>query len=411
MKNRASLIIALGLLNALTPFSIDMYLSSFPNIAQDLGVPVSQMALTVSIYFIGFAIGQIVYGPLFDRYGRKKPLYVGLGLYLLATIGCMTARSFEALLFFRFLSALGGCAAGVGATTMVRDFFPPEESSKIFSLLMLVLSVSPLLAPTVGSLLVTFLSWPFIFGVLGAMCVVDILLLKFVIPHSDKHDPETKLDFKTVAGNYKAVFGNRQFITYVVPGSLAFAGLFVYVAGSPAIFMEGFGLSPRGFGIVFGSMVAGMLLGGQFNLAAVKKLGEKRVFLWMLAGEALIGTIFLAGALTETLNLSTTLALIFSILFCVGAIAPNTAALALAPFTTSVGTAAAMMGFLQLGVGSVVSACVGLLGMKGSLPTALALSCSSVLGLAILLWREYGPGARETVGPNKSAADVGSIGH
>lgn len=391
MKNRASLIIALGLLNALTPFSIDMYLSSFPNIAQDLGVPVSQMALTVSIYFIGFALGQIAYGPLFDRFGRKKPLYAGLALYLLATVGCMTAKSFEVLLFFRFLSALGGCASGVGAMTMVRDFFPPEETSKIFSLLMLVLSVSPLLAPTVGSLLVTFMSWQWIFGVLGIMCLIDMLLLRFVIPPSDKHDPSTKLSFRTVAGNYKAVFGNRQFLSYVLAGSLSFAGLFVYVAGSPAIFMEGFGLSPRGFGLVFGSMVAGMLLGGQFNLLVVKKIGERRVFLSMLALEAVIGALFLTGALTDTLSLATTLALIFSILFCVGAISPNAAALALAPFNTNVGTASAMLGFMQLGVGSVVSAGVGLLEMKGSLPTALAISCSSALGLAILLAREYVP--------------------
>src|SRR3954467_9225579 len=147
------LILTLGILNALTPFTIDLYLPAFPEIAAELNTPVARMSLTVSIYFIGFALGQILYGPLLDRFGRKPPIYVGLALYLAATAGCMAAQSFEALLIFRFISALGGCAASVGAVSMVRDYFPAKDGAKIFSMLMLVLSASPLLAPSIGSLL------------------------------------------------------------------------------------------------------------------------------------------------------------------------------------------------------------------------------------------------------------------
>src|SRR4051794_28662308 len=168
----AFLILTLGILNALTPFTIDLYLPAFPQIAADLNSPVARMSLTVSVYFIGFALGQLLYGPLLDRFGRKPPIYVGLALYLIATAGCMTAHSFESLLFFRFVSALGGCAASVGAISMVRDYFPAKDGAKIFSLLMLVLSASPLLAPSIGSVLVGAFGWRTLFGVLAVLAVI-----------------------------------------------------------------------------------------------------------------------------------------------------------------------------------------------------------------------------------------------
>src|SRR6187431_353419 len=171
------LILTLGILNALTPFTIDLYLPAFPEIARDLDTAVARMSLTVSVYFIGFALGQILYGPLLDRFGRKPPIYAGLALYVVATIGCMNAQSFDALLFFRFTAALGGCAASVGAVSMVRDYFPAKDSPKIFSMLMLVLSASPLLAPSIGSLLAGMWGWRMLFAALALLALVDVLLV------------------------------------------------------------------------------------------------------------------------------------------------------------------------------------------------------------------------------------------
>lgn len=386
-QNNTLLILTLGIFNALTPFSIDMYLSSFPSIAKDLGVPVAQMALSVSFYFIGFALGQVLYGPFLDRFGRKKPLYIGLALYIAATFGCMTAQSFDALLLFRFLSALGGCAAGVAATTMVRDFFPPEQTAKVFSLLMLVLSVSPLLAPTIGSLLVAVASWRTIFAVLAGLGILNVVLLATVIPNTYAPDSTVKLKPKPILQNFKKVFLQSQFFTYTLAGSLGFAGLFVYVAASPAIFMEGFGLSAQGFGVVFGVLVFGMIGGGQVNLLMVKRHGERQVFKTFLIAEVAVSALFLAGTMTNTLGLYGTVAMMFVILFCVGATYPNAAALALEPFTSNVGSASALLGFIQLGIGSIVSAGVGMLDMKGSLPTALAIFVASTIGLMLLLSR------------------------
>src|SRR5450432_134851 len=155
------LILIIGALNTITPFSIDMYLPAFPQIANDLHTSIGNVALSVSTYFLGFALGQILYGPLLDRFGRKRPLYAGLILYIIATISCTASGTIEALLIMRFFQALSGCVASVAAMAMVRDFFPVNKSARIISLLVLILGASPLLAPTAGSFIVTSWGWPF----------------------------------------------------------------------------------------------------------------------------------------------------------------------------------------------------------------------------------------------------------
>src|SRR5215469_10568895 len=156
-RSKFVIILILGALSTVSPFSIDMYLPAFPQIARDLGTTPAEISLSVSGYFVGLALGQLFYGPLLDRFGRKKPIYAGLSLFILSSIGCATARSPDVFIAFRLLQALGGCVAQVGAITMVRDFFPVEESAKIISLLILVLRVSPLFAPTVGGFVTTMI--------------------------------------------------------------------------------------------------------------------------------------------------------------------------------------------------------------------------------------------------------------
>lgn len=379
------LIVTLGILNALTPFSIDMYLPSFPQIAGDLGVPVAQMALTVSFYFIGYALGQVFYGPLLDRFGRKKPLYFGLGLYILASLGCMNATSLNELMFYRLLSALGGCSASVGTMAMVRDFFPAEASARVFSMLMLVLSASPLLAPGIGSLVVTWTGWRAIFAILAVMGLVDLLLVKFALPHGYEPDRSVRLRAGPVLSSFKEILKNPTFSTYVFAGSFSFAGLFVYIAGSPAIFMEGFGVSPQGYGLIFAILAVGMIGGGQLNMLLMKFADERKIFRTALLLQVACSMLFLIGTLAGGLGVVSTVAVMFGILACAGVTYPNAVALGLSSFTRNVGSASALLGFLQLGIGALVSAGVGFLDVRGSLPTALAIAISSTLGLLIVL--------------------------
>jgi DHA1 family bicyclomycin/chloramphenicol resistance-like MFS transporter len=389
------LIVTLGFLNALTPFTIDMYLPAFPAIARDLGVPVSEMALTVSIYFIGYALGQLFYGPLLDRFGRKRPLYAGIGLYCLATLGCFFAQSLPALLFFRFLSACGGCSASVGATAMVRDFFPAKDAAKIFSMLMLVLSASPLLAPTAGSFVVAYFNWRTIFAILLAMGLFDILLVAFVLPRGAEPDHTVVLRLAPVWRGFREILRVRQFTIYAFAGALSFTGLFVYVASSPAIFLEGFHVSTGLYGAIFALLASGMIGGGQLNHLLARRFDGRRIFRHALAWQLLFACGFLAGDLYGWNGLRANVFFLFMILMFAGIASPNASALALEPFSKKLGSAAAMLGFTQLSLGAVISALVGVLRLPGSLPTAIAVTASSATGL-VILWLARHNGARET---------------
>lgn len=378
------LIIVLGILNALTPFTIDLYLPAFPQIAADLDVAVSRMSLSVSVYFIGFALGQIIYGPLLDRFGRQRPIYAGLAIYILATIGCMTTTSFEGLLIFRFISALGGSAASVGATTLVRDHFAPEKAARAFATLMLVLSASPLLAPTIGSFMTISLGWRALFAALMALAVIDVALVAFAIPRSYRPDPSVSLRFAPMLRTFREAFAQPQFRTYTLAGSLSFAGLFVFVSGSPAAFMDGFGVTPQGFGGIFAILAGGMISGGQLNHVLLRLTDSRHVFQRALNVQVVAGAVFLICSLLFTLTLWQTVAMLLVFLVCAGITYPNAAALALQLFTKNVGSAASLLGFIQLGVGAVAAALVGLLDIEGMLPMAVVMATCSATGWCVL---------------------------
>lgn len=381
-------ILTLGILNTLTPFSIDLYLPAFAEIAKDLQTTVPKVSLSVSTYFVGFALGQIFYGPVLDRYGRKKPLYFGFILYILASLGCMVSTSIEALMVCRFLSALGGCAASVGAMVMVRDLFPPKDGAKIFSMLMLVLSVSPLLAPSIGGFLVTSFGWRFLFGALTAIAIIDIFLVAFALPVTYAPDPTVSMSLKPILRNFREVLKNKTFFVYTIAGSLSFAGLFVYVAGAPAIFMDGFGVGPKVFGGIFAILACGMIGGGQLNHLLTKNYGSKRIFKGALCLQAAVGLVFFVGSVLTTFGLIPTICFLFVLLACAGVAGPNATALALEPFSKNVGSASSLLGFLQLSVGSLAAVLVGILDMKGVLPTAAVISVFSGVGVILLLSSE-----------------------
>ena len=184
------LILILGLLTAIGPFSIDMYLPAFPEIAKNLQTSVAQVMLSLSSFFIGISVGQLIYGPLLERFGRKKPLYAGLCIYLLASVGCAMATSVNALILFRLLQALGGCAGMVTARAIVRDLFAVKENAKIFSLLMLVVAVSPIIAPTAGGYITAAFGWRYVFATLIFVNLVILAGVYFLLPESKEPDPQ-----------------------------------------------------------------------------------------------------------------------------------------------------------------------------------------------------------------------------
>jgi DHA1 family bicyclomycin/chloramphenicol resistance-like MFS transporter len=389
-RKSARLILFLGFLNALTPFTIDLYLPCFADIAADLGTTVPRVSLSVATYFVGFAIGQILYGPLLDRFGRKPPIYAGLTLYVIASLGCMTAQSVEALLFFRFLSALGGAAASVGTVTMVRDYFAPKEGARVFSMLMLVLSVSPLLAPTIGAWVGEQFGWRTIFGILTVVALCDFFLVAFGLPKVYAPDRSVSLRLWPVVKNFIEVFQVRQFRVFTLAGALSFSGLFVYLTGSPSIYIDGFQVSKQTYGFIFALLAVGMIGGGQLNNFLGRKIPGATIFKRAVLCQVVVALFFLGGLLTFGFGLVSTTALLFVLLACAGIAYPNAAALALEPFSKNVGSASSLLGFLQMGLGAFLASLVGVLDAKGALPTGIVMALSSVLALAVLYWGERG---------------------
>jgi DHA1 family bicyclomycin/chloramphenicol resistance-like MFS transporter len=288
------------------------------------------------------------------------------------------------LLLFRFISALGGSAASVGATAMVRDFFPAKDAARVFSMLMLVLSVSPLFAPSVGSLMITHWGWRTVFAALSAIALIDAVLIFFALPEAYAPDPNVSLSLGPILSNFKRVFANERFRKYTLAGSLSFAGLFVFVSTSPAIYMEGFGLGPKAYGAVFALLAMGMIGGGQLNNLLIKKYGSHQVFKSALMIQMIAGFALLLGSFNLLSGLTSTTILLFVVLTCAGVGYPNAAALALEPFSTHVGSASALLGFLQLGIGALVATAASLMEVKGTFPTAIAISLSCVVGWLIL---------------------------
>jgi MFS transporter, DHA1 family, multidrug resistance protein len=384
-KENFFLILMLGILNTITPISIDMYLPAFPGIAADLHTTINNVALTVSTYFLGFSLGQIVYGPLLDRFGRKRPLYVGLSLYIIATIACASAQSISMLLIVRFMQALSGCVAAVAAMAMVRDFFPIDKSARIISLLVLILGVSPLLAPTVGSLITSVLNWRWIFIILAIIVFVVLILIAFFLPEGHAADTSISLKPKPIINGFMEILNKKQFIIFSLAGTFSFAGLFVYVAGSPAIFMDSFHVSPKVYGGIFSLLSVGFITCSQLNHFFTHKFSSEQIFKTTLIIQSITGLLYFIGVLNGWYGLAGNILFLFVQLACTGLTYPNAAAVAMAPFSKNAGSASALLGFIQIGIGGIISSGVGMMSIKGSLPTALIMAASSSIALIIFL--------------------------
>ncbi|MEK2687654.1 multidrug effflux MFS transporter [Bdellovibrio sp. GT3] len=383
--NKTSLILVLGALTALGPFSIDMYLPAFPKMAEGLGTTVSQVAMSLSSYFVGLAAGQLFYGPFLDRFGRKIPLYMGLLIYILASIGCAFSKSVEALIFFRFIQAIGGCAAGVTAMAMVRDYFSSQESARVLSLLILILGLSPLLAPTVGGLLATYLGWQSLFWVLAALGGFVLCLSVFFLPSVYVPNKQQSLHPLMIVKNYWAILKNPRFYTYALAGAIGFSGMFAYLAASPTIFMEIFKVSEQTYGFIFALLASGLIGASQVNVILLKRFTNSKILLGGLIGMVSMGAAFFLGTFYGAFGLIGTLVVLFLYLSCVGFSNPNAASLALAPFAKNAGSAAAMIGFLQMASGAIASVLIGVLKAQQILPIAAVFLATSSVALCVLL--------------------------
>jgi DHA1 family bicyclomycin/chloramphenicol resistance-like MFS transporter len=385
-KQYFSLILILGSLTALGPFSIDMYLPAFPVIAKDLNTSTEQVAISLSSFFIGISLGQLLYGPLLDRFGRKKPLCIGLILYILASLGCVFATTLNQLIILRAVQALGSCAAAVASVAMVRDLFPVKDSAKVFALLMLVVGVSPMLAPTAGSYVTILFGWHAIFIALMGLGLVNLLASIFWLPEKYQADPTISLMPAPIIKTFLSVITEPYFYTYALTGAMAFSGLFAYVAGSPVVFMEVFNVSTEMYGWIFAILSIGLITASQINSLLVRRFKSETIVFVALSTQLVLTLCFCAGAYLNVLNLYHTIGLLFLFLCCLGFINPNTSALSLSPFKKNAGSASALMGAIQMGVGAVASSLLSVFDTKSALPMVAVMAGSTIVAMIILLF-------------------------
>jgi len=384
-SQRFVVILILGLLSAIGPFSIDMYLPGFPSMAKDLETSVDTLAYSVASFFIGVCVGQMACGPLLDRFGRKRPLYLGLIIYIIASYGCAMSTTVEWLIFYRFFQALGGCVGMVAPRAIVRDMFPLDENAKILSYLILILGVSPILAPTVGSYVIAHVGWNYIFIILGVVSLFILFVVIFWLPESKQPDPTFSLKPRPILESFIRVAKNSQFYTYALAGGIASSGLFAYVAGSPFIFMEMYGVNEQQYGGIFALIAAGLITSSQLNTLVLRKYSSEQIMKVILILQASFGILLFAGACLDILGLYGTILFIFLFLSCQGFSFPNSAALSMAPFDKEAGSASALMGAFQMGLGALASATVGLLADATARPMTGVMAIGAVVGLIILL--------------------------
>lgn len=384
-KSKSLLIFILGLLAALGPFSIDMYLPGFKAIATDLHTDVANVSLSLSSFFIGISAGQLLYGPLLDKFGRKKPLYFGLVLYITSSLGCLLVTSIDQLIALRFIQAIGSCATAVASVAMVRDLFTVKESPKVFASLMLVIAASPMLAPTAGGYFIAAMGWPSVFVFLSLMALVMLLLSIWKLPESYKPDPNYSLKPKPIIGNFIVVIKEPSFYTYALVSAITFSGLFAYVSSSPIVFMDIYGVSETGYGWIFALLSVFFIGFSQVNSFILRWFTSKQIVGWALIAQCIFSILFLLAAMNNMLNLYTTISFIALFLACLGFINPNASALALAPFSKNAGSASALMGALQMGLGALASALISVFAADAVWPMPAVMTMAAVIGLMCLL--------------------------
>jgi DHA1 family bicyclomycin/chloramphenicol resistance-like MFS transporter len=386
VKDKNAILIILGSLMAVSPFSIDMYLSSFPDIAVSLRTDVAHVGYSLTSYFVGVCIGQLIYGILIDRYGRKLPLIVGLAVYLLSCIGCALAPTLNTLILFRFIMALGGCAGLVASRAIVRDLFPSDEMAKVLSQLILVMAVAPIVAPSIGSFVNELLGWRWVFGTLAVIALTIIIAVIIGLPETKDADASVSTKLNKIWQEYSVVFRNIAFIKYSLCGGIGYAGMFAYIAGSPFVFMEVFELSSTQYAGAFAFNAVGLILGSQLNRIALDKFQVESVLKWSSLALFTCACVLMIAILTGTAEIWSMLLLTFFFLFCLGFLNPNAQALALRPLTKAAGRGSAILGSIQMTAAALASWAVSFLanGTTVIMPTVMLVCAFLTTGLVLV---------------------------
>ncbi|BBX68932.1 Bcr/CflA family drug resistance efflux transporter [Mycolicibacterium psychrotolerans] len=381
---RIRMIVVLGLLVALGPLTIDMYLPALPKIADDLSVSSSVAQLTLTGTLAGLALGQLIIGPLSDSLGRRKPLIGGIVLHMLASLLCLFAPNIAVLGIARGLQGVGAAAGMVVAIAVVGDLYKDNVAATVMSRLMLVLGVAPVLAPSLGAAVLLHASWHWVFAALvvaaGALLVMAVLALPETLPVRHRRP----LKVTGIARTYAELLRDTRFVMLVLVAALGMSGLFAYIAGASFVLQGRYGLGQTAFALVFGAGAIALIGSTQCNVVLLRRFSPQQIMVWALAAAALAGVVFVAVSAAHVGGLFGFVLPVWAILAAMGLVIPNAPAVALTRHPDAAGTAAALLGAFQFGMGAAVAPVVGVLG-NDELAMAAVMATGVIVALAALL--------------------------
>ena len=384
------LLIMLGALAGLTPLSVDMYLPAIPSIAADLGARVEVVQLTISTFLIGFAIGQMFYGPLADSFGRKPVILFGLALFTLASVGCLLADNLPFLLFFRLLQAIGGAAGAVVVNALLRDLFQGEEVVRAMTLVILTSTLAPLVAPLLGGVLLHW-GWTSIFGVLVVLGGLLWLAILTLLPETLNAEHRQPLRWRTVLSNYGLVLRHRKAMAGILASALVAGGMFAFISGSPYVYIQYFGVSPQHYGLLFGLNVLFLMVVTYLNGRLVKRVGMLPMLRIGLGLMGVASLVLLFNGLLGWGGLWSIVIPVSCYVSQLGLIGANATSHALGFFPANAGTASALAGTLRFGIGALAGLVVNSFTATSPLPMAAVMACCGLLALVVYVgWGRSG---------------------
>jgi DHA1 family bicyclomycin/chloramphenicol resistance-like MFS transporter len=383
-RQRLRLVLVLGFLIALGPLTIDMYLPSLPTITTDLQTTAAAVQLTLTGTLAGLALGQLLVGPVSDAIGRRTPLLFGVGVHILASLLCVIAPNLAVLGTLRVLQGLGAAAAAVVAMAIVRDLFTGLPAATLLSRLMLVMGAAPILAPTLGGIVLSWTSWRGVFVVLTLFGVAILTVTALALPETLPVESRRSGGVLGTIRDYGRLFTDRVYLGLIVVAGLAMAAMFAYVSGSSFVFQEQYGLSEQQFGFVFGAGAVGLITATQLNVRLLARWSPAQILVSALLGGAAAGAVLLLFAATGFGGLPGVLIPLWLVLASAGLALPNAPALALSRHGEAAGTAAALLGAVQFGIGALAAPLVGVLG-TGAVAMAVVIAGGMLASVIVLL--------------------------
>jgi MFS transporter, DHA1 family, multidrug resistance protein len=383
----------MGLMSAFAPFAIDMYLPAFPRIAEDLGASLGSVQMTLAVFLLGLAVGQILWGTLSDHRGRRVPLVSGCLLFSCMAVVCATAQSVQTLIAARFLMGLGGSAGLVVSRAIVRDLFEQHEAARFYSMMMIIGGIAPIVAPFLGSLLLATANWRAIFWAIALIGCISIAATLAIIPETLAKESRIRGHVASLLRGYGRILANGRFLGPALVIGCTSGMLFTYIANSSFLFLELFGLPVAHFGLLFATNSIGLYIGGQSNRWLLRRFTSQQLLRGAMRVNVIAGLVLVGCASTGWGGFPLLFGVLFVCLATLGLIFPNATAIAMQPFAAEAGSASALLGIFQFILGAGGGALTGVFHDGTARPLAIQIACYGLAAQAILLVSRTAPAA------------------